>query len=118
MRPLPYGQSRDRGGGGDLPPPRAEGSGLSENRADSSPMAVAPTAIRMQGVWSSYRAHVGVDAGPPWLATNELHDALTGQARRDPAQIELARRRYADWVSWCRASMAGHNNFGIEPIDR
>jgi REP element-mobilizing transposase RayT len=65
---------------------------------DLNPVRAALCDTPDQWRWSSYRAHVGVDAGPPWLATNELHDALTGQARRDPAQIELARRRYADWV--------------------
>jgi len=65
---------------------------------DLNPVRAALCDAPVQWRCSSYRAHVGVDPGPPWLATNELHDALTGQAQRNPAEVELARRRYADWV--------------------
>ena len=48
--------------------------------------------------WSSYRAHAGSIPSPAWLATAELHGALTGRIPEDDVQREDAQRRYAEWV--------------------
>ena len=45
--------------------------------------------------WSSYRAHVGDVPSPAWLATSELHEALTGEPQETHADTEAARRLYA-----------------------
>ncbi len=52
-----------------------------------------------QWAWSSYRAHIGHTTSPAWLATTELHGALTGQVPADAVQTASARRRYAEWVA-------------------
>lgn len=49
--------------------------------------------------WSGYRSHVGFVASPPWLATAQLHGALTGAEPNDAVEMGAARRRYADWVA-------------------
>ena len=49
-------------------------------------------------VWSSYGSHAGCRPALPWLATSELHGALTGNIPQDAAQVSSAQRQYADWV--------------------
>jgi REP element-mobilizing transposase RayT len=48
--------------------------------------------------WSSYRAHIGREAPPRWLATSEMHGMLLGLAPEHPVLAAEAGRRYADWV--------------------
>ena len=49
--------------------------------------------------WSSYASHIGNAPAPPWLATDELHSALTGQPVETDVQRHAARRSYAKWVA-------------------
>ncbi len=45
--------------------------------------------------WSSYRAHVGSAPSPAWLATSELHEALTHEPQETQADTDAARELYA-----------------------
>jgi len=65
--------------------------------------------------WSSYAAHTGRTPVPTWLATAELHAALTGRASNADDAIEAGRRGYADWVAagcdvrlWDESLRLGH----------
>lgn len=49
--------------------------------------------------WSSYRAHVGLEAAPQWLDTDGLHGYLLGRAVRNAADRRRAVARYADLVA-------------------
>ena len=48
--------------------------------------------------WSSYRSNTGTIRSPRWLATGELHGALTGMTPQDDAQTAVACRCYEQWV--------------------
>jgi REP element-mobilizing transposase RayT len=65
---------------------------------DLNPVRAALCDSPSQWRWSSYRAHVGIVSVPPWLATKDLHGALMGQAPKDAAGVNAARRRYGQWV--------------------
>jgi len=65
---------------------------------DLNPVRAALCNAPVKWRWSSYRAHVGVIEGPAWLCTSELHGALTGRSPSNPAELDEARRRHADWV--------------------
>lgn len=49
--------------------------------------------------WSSYRAHVGLDAAPPWLDTAGLHGYLLGRPVRGTTDSRRAADRYARLVA-------------------
>ena len=52
---------------------------------------------------SSYRAHIGWSAAPPWLNSHALLTQLTGQLEfASPLQLARARQAYREWVA------AGH----------
>ena len=57
----------------------------------------------LQWRWSSHAAHVGRAPVPPWLASMELHEALTGLSPATGVQRQTAQREYAAWVA------AGHD---------
>lgn len=52
--------------------------------------------------WSSYQAHVGRVAPPPWLDTAGLHAHLLGCDAKSDAQRKRAAARYADLVAASR----------------
>jgi putative transposase len=54
--------------------------------------------------WSSCRAHLGLEATPPWLDSDGLHGYLIGHALRDARDRERACRLYARLVSQPEAS--------------
>jgi len=49
--------------------------------------------------WSSYRAHVGLERNPCWLATGELHGHLLGRDILTEADRRLAEHHYAVTVA-------------------
>jgi hypothetical protein len=49
--------------------------------------------------WSSYRAHVGLEATPEWLDSDGLHGYLLGRAVRSDADRRRAAERYARLVA-------------------
>lgn len=49
--------------------------------------------------WSSYRAHVGMEATPEWLDTDGLHGHLLGRPVRSDADRRRATARYAGLVA-------------------
>jgi REP element-mobilizing transposase RayT len=65
---------------------------------DLNPVRAGIVDSPAEWAWSSYRAHTGTEHSPPWLATAELHGVLTGRLPDGSAQIQHARRRYAEWV--------------------
>jgi len=65
---------------------------------DLNPVRAAMVDMAGQWRWSSYRAHVGRVAPPPWLASAELHGMLMGNVPREATQVAAARQRYAQWV--------------------
>ena len=63
-----------------------------------------PVAARLvrqphQWVWSSYRAHVGMEATLPWLDTDGLQGYVLGRAPTTAADRRRAARRYAEFVA-------------------
>lgn len=44
--------------------------------------------------WSSYAAHVGLAAAPPWLDTSALHGCLLGRTPQDAAERRRAATRH------------------------
>ena len=65
---------------------------------DLNPVRAGLVDTPAQWRWSSYRAHVGNVAAPPWLATRELLEILSGEALPGAADMAGFMRRYADWV--------------------
>ncbi len=53
--------------------------------------------------WSSYRAHIGMQAPPVWLATEELHGHLLGRDVASEADRRQAMLEYAEIVADGRA---------------
>jgi len=49
--------------------------------------------------WSSYRAHVGLEATPEWLDTDGLHGYLLGRPARNRADRRRAEQRYMKLVA-------------------
>lgn len=66
---------------------------------DLNPVRAGLTATPGDWVWSSYRAHAGMDRPPCWLATTALLGILAGQPIRSDDQARQAQRTYADWVA-------------------
>ena len=66
---------------------------------DLNPVRAGLVAAPAQWKWSSFRAHTGSVPPPPWLATAELHGALSGRPAETDSEVEAARRGYADWVN-------------------
>ena len=66
---------------------------------DLNPVRAGLVESPAQWLWSSYGAHAGCRPALPWLASAAVHEALTGVAPRDAAQLVTAQRRYADWVN-------------------
>ena len=66
---------------------------------DLNPVRTGLVAAPAQWKWSSFRAHTGSVPSPPWLATAELHGALSGSSAETDSEVEAANRRYADWVN-------------------
>lgn len=66
---------------------------------DLNPVRAGLVESPLQWRWSSYASHVGSAPVPPWLATAELHDVLTGLAAETDLQRHAARRSYAEWVA-------------------
>ncbi|MFL6629647.1 MAG: REP-associated tyrosine transposase [Vitreoscilla sp.] len=66
---------------------------------DLNPVRAGLVAAPSQWRWSSHAAHVGTAAVPAWLATSDLHAALTGQAGDSDAAVRAGRRSYAEWVA-------------------
>ena len=66
---------------------------------DLNPVRAGLVAAPAQWPWSSFRAHTGIVPPPYWLATAELHDALSGSPAETDSEVEAANRRYADWVN-------------------
>jgi REP element-mobilizing transposase RayT/DNA-directed RNA polymerase specialized sigma24 family protein len=52
--------------------------------------------------WSSYRAHVGLEASPVWLDTDGLHGYLLGRASGGASDRRRAAHRYARLVAAAR----------------
>ena len=65
---------------------------------DLNPVRAGLVKSPAEWAWSSYRAHTGSIPSPAWLATVELHGALTGRAAEDAEQSASVCLRYADWV--------------------
>ena len=49
--------------------------------------------------WSSYRAHIEVEAAPEWLDTNGLHEYLLGHEVRHAADRQMAIQCYEELVA-------------------
>ncbi|MGH8631867.1 MAG: REP-associated tyrosine transposase [Burkholderiales bacterium] len=49
--------------------------------------------------WSSYRAHIGLEAAPAWLDTEGLHGYVLGRAVRSVSDRRRAAQRYAELVA-------------------
>ena len=65
---------------------------------DLNPVRAGLVASPSEWLWSSFGAHSGCRPALPWLATPELHTALTGHVPLDSLQISVAQQRYAEWV--------------------
>lgn len=65
---------------------------------DLNPVRAGMTQAPADWKWSSYRANVGIVSPPRWLATRELHEALTGVPQDSDAEADAACRLYASWV--------------------
>jgi REP element-mobilizing transposase RayT len=65
---------------------------------DLNPVRAGLVASPEQWDWSSYRAHTGREAVPPWLASSEMHGMLLGLATDSPARTAEAERSYSEWV--------------------
>lgn len=61
-----------------------------------NPVRASLVAAAADWMWSSYRAHIGMERGPIWLATKELHgqmlgrDALSSEDRHQAASLYAA----------------------------
>ena len=66
---------------------------------DLNPVRAAMVADPAQWPWSSYRAHTGLTAAPPWLDTAAVHDYLLGYEAGSDRDHALAASRYATLVA-------------------
>lgn len=66
---------------------------------DLNPVRAGLVESPSQWRWSSYASHIGSAPVPTWLATAELHGALTGQPPETEMQRRAAQRGYAQWVA-------------------
>jgi REP element-mobilizing transposase RayT len=65
---------------------------------DLNPVRAGLVAQPADWPWSSYAAHTGMHAGPPWLDSQALWSTLLGDPATTPAQAALGAGRYADLV--------------------
>ena len=65
---------------------------------DLNPVRAGLVESPAQWLWSSYGAHSGCRPAIPWLASSEIHAAMTGRQPRDTTELASAQQRYADWV--------------------
>jgi putative transposase len=71
---------------------------------ERNPVAAGLVADPAAWPWSSCRAHLGLEATPPWLDSDGLHGHLIGHVPRDARDRERACRLYARSVSQPEAS--------------
>ena len=74
---------------------------------ERNPVAAKMVSQAGEWPWSSYRAHVGQAATPPWLDTDGLHGYLLGQPVSGGAQRRKAAAMYAALVAREQADDAG-----------
>ena len=66
---------------------------------DLNPVRAAMVADPAQWPWSSYRAHTGLTAAPPWLDTPAVHGYLLGYDAVSDGDCALAASRYTTLVA-------------------
>lgn len=66
---------------------------------ERNPVAAGLVADTGHWRWSSYRAHVGMEAPAPWLETEEVLALVLGRAIRSDNERATATRRYVAFVS-------------------
>ncbi|MCX6016397.1 MAG: transposase, partial [Chloroflexales bacterium] len=70
---------------------------------ERNPVAAGLVASAGEWPWSSYQAHVGQAATPPWLDTVGLHGYLLGHSVTSAADTRFACARYAGLVEQSQA---------------
>ena len=70
---------------------------------ERNPVAAGLVGDAGEWPWSSYRAHVGQAATPPWLDTVGLHGYLLGHSVTSAADTRRACARYAELVAQSQA---------------
>jgi putative transposase len=66
---------------------------------ERNPVAAGMVPVAGDWPWSSYRAHVGQAATPPWLDSDGLHAYLLGRPATSARDRRLATQRYAALVA-------------------
>jgi REP element-mobilizing transposase RayT len=73
---------------------------------ERNPVAASLVAMPGDWPWSSYQAHVGAQATPPWLDSDGLHAYLLGREVRSERDRQAAEKRYAALVDQGEAADA------------
>jgi putative transposase len=69
---------------------------------ERNPVAAGLVPSAGDWVWSSYRAHAGMVASPPWLEVDDIHALLRGAPVDTPRARQRAVAAYAGWVGQAR----------------